>query len=647
MPPGWWSVSRNEETSTRTKRPITISPSSITVLTGEVVRRSGVRYITDVFRLVPGLEVQRSSSTESNVNARGYNDASTAAQGMLALVDGRQAYNEFFGNAFWDSLPVNIEGLDRIDVIRGPGSFLYGPNAMHGVVNFVTKSPLQYPEKGYVSLSASAGSYESVTSSLIYVARDTEKHSGIKVSAAWDDIRQFEPRSENARDKVFGEIRYEKDLSSGDENMEHTLEMTGGVSQQKFDVLIATVQLSPGAAIPTTSFESDAEETFLKANYVYEGFKAQASWTGFDTDAVPEAFYSPFTIDLDTIDVDLQYTFELQKGHSVTAGSGYRYSKFETSDPDVANGEHHTNLGWAFVQDEVELTEEVLVTAGLRLDWHSEAGQVASPRVALVWGFDRWETDREEQPGEFRQALRASVGYGFRNPSLRELWFNLPVTVPGLPPIIVDGNTSLDPEKIRSFEVSYYGWPADQLRGSVNVYYNLIDDLVVFQGTLSGGSITGAPMNTNDEEAYGVEIEGEYFFGEGLDAKSDTKDPVYSVFGNYSYGVRRNRDTDTLVRFGPRNKANLGLRFAQDRVTASLWATFFDNSFVDSAPFSEVSEYLMVNGNVSYRMFGNGKSESTGSLFVNAFNLLDNDHKEHPSGDRYGLILTAGFNVTF
>ena len=115
------------------------------------------------------------------------------------------------------------------------------------MVHFVTKSPLDYTEeyeKGYLSLSGSAGSYNSLTSSLIYVTpRDTESHSGIKVSAAWDDIRQFEPRGSNARDKVFGEIRYEKDFSDG--NGTHILELTGGASQQKFNVLIPTVPRNP------------------------------------------------------------------------------------------------------------------------------------------------------------------------------------------------------------------------------------------------------------------------------------------------------------------------------------------------------------------------------------------------------------------
>jgi len=149
------------------------------------------------------------------------------------------------------------------------------------------------------------------------------------------------------------------------------------------------------------------------------------------------------------------------------------------------------------------------------------------------------------------------------------------------------------------------------------------------------------PSNQTDEEAYGTEVEGEYFFVE------ESADPVYSVFGNYSYAVRRDRDTDTLIRFGPTNKANLGLRVASNGLTASLWANYFDKAFVNSPPFSEVNDYLIVNGNVSYRVFGNEEGRATGTVFVNAFNLMDKDHKEHPSGDSYGLILTAGFSVTF
>ena len=129
-------------------------PSTVTVLTEEHIRLSGARYLSDVLRMVPGMEVIRTSSTDSNVSFRGYNDSSSAAQGILVYIDGRQANNEFYGNAFWDTLPVTLDQIVKIEVIRGPSSFLFGPNAMHGLVNIITKSPLQY-EADYVSLSTS------------------------------------------------------------------------------------------------------------------------------------------------------------------------------------------------------------------------------------------------------------------------------------------------------------------------------------------------------------------------------------------------------------------------------------------------------------------------------------------------------------
>ena len=129
-----------EVTSTGRKSSLLRAPSTVTIITREEIRHSGARFLTDVLRLVPGIEVQRVSSTESAVSARGYNDSSAAAQGMMCLVDGRQVYHEYLGSVLWDLIPVSLDDIDRIEVIRGPGTFLYGPNAMHGLVNIVTRT---------------------------------------------------------------------------------------------------------------------------------------------------------------------------------------------------------------------------------------------------------------------------------------------------------------------------------------------------------------------------------------------------------------------------------------------------------------------------------------------------------------------------
>jgi outer membrane receptor for ferrienterochelin and colicin len=132
--------------STKTPGDVIGNPSSLSVLRQVEIRGSAARAASDVLRLVPGLEVQRVYSTLSNVSVRGFIDAPTTAQGILCLIDGRQTYNEFLGNPLWDQLMLIPEDIEEIEVIRGPGSFLYGPNAMHGLVNFRTKAPLDYAE---------------------------------------------------------------------------------------------------------------------------------------------------------------------------------------------------------------------------------------------------------------------------------------------------------------------------------------------------------------------------------------------------------------------------------------------------------------------------------------------------------------------
>ena len=152
--------------------------------------------------MVPGLEVLRTTSTESNVAARGYNDSASTAQGMMGLIDGRQVYNDFFGNVLWDALPVSLDEIDRIEVIRGPGSFLYGPNAMHGLVNIVTKSPLDYDnDLDLLHLSAGAGNYRSSLATMMYVKQIPEDNAGFKTTLEWNNISRFKPRDKGSSDK--------------------------------------------------------------------------------------------------------------------------------------------------------------------------------------------------------------------------------------------------------------------------------------------------------------------------------------------------------------------------------------------------------------------------------------------------------------
>lgn len=114
------------------------SPAAITVITQDEIRRLGITTLPEALRLVPGMDVARIDSHEWAVNVRGFN--TEFANQLLVLVDGRSVYCTGFGGVLWGMQDVVMEDLDRIEVIRGPGSTLWGANAVNGVINIITKS---------------------------------------------------------------------------------------------------------------------------------------------------------------------------------------------------------------------------------------------------------------------------------------------------------------------------------------------------------------------------------------------------------------------------------------------------------------------------------------------------------------------------
>src|SRR6476619_5058020 len=115
------------------------TPAALTVITAEDVRRNGFRSVAEALRLVPGMFVGQVNSSSWVVGARGLTGSSLTATRYLVLIDGRLVYDPLISTTFWDVVDVPLADLDRIEVIRGPGSTLWGVNAMNGVVNIITR----------------------------------------------------------------------------------------------------------------------------------------------------------------------------------------------------------------------------------------------------------------------------------------------------------------------------------------------------------------------------------------------------------------------------------------------------------------------------------------------------------------------------
>jgi iron complex outermembrane receptor protein len=129
-------------TTSATGKPQRVSeaPANMVIITADDIRRSGADNIPDILQFVTGIDVRRYSFGDTQVGVRGYD--SPLNPRLLVLVDGREVYNNVFGFAAWNAIPVQLGEIRQIEVVKGPNSALFGFNAVSGVINIVTFDPL-------------------------------------------------------------------------------------------------------------------------------------------------------------------------------------------------------------------------------------------------------------------------------------------------------------------------------------------------------------------------------------------------------------------------------------------------------------------------------------------------------------------------
>jgi iron complex outermembrane receptor protein len=169
--------------ASRLSQPVNEAPAAVTVIDQEMIRASGFRDIPDLFRLVPGFTVAYTRDNSWGVGYHGLADA--FSRRLQVLIDGRSVYTAAFGEVPWASLPLSIEDIERIEVVRGPNSAAYGSNAFLGIINIVTKDAAQVP-----------GSHLSVQAGEQGMAGATYRYGGGK-----DDLRYRLTLSDQRRDR--------------------------------------------------------------------------------------------------------------------------------------------------------------------------------------------------------------------------------------------------------------------------------------------------------------------------------------------------------------------------------------------------------------------------------------------------------------
>ena len=627
------------------------SPSAITVITAEQIRMTPAASVADLLRTVPGLDAMQLAAGQTDIAIRGFNRR--FANKVLVLIDGRSVYLDFIGSPLWNTLPITLEEIDRIEVIRGAGSAMYGANAFSGVVNIITKAPGGHDTPNQATAALGSTAY----------GRGSLLVSGRKGSVAWrasmglNRMGRWARAYDPAARPDYASDAPDQDLAVDNHTVNAQLDWR--LPREGFASLSAGLNdgLDEFFALGTTGdYYSDQHGTYLRGDAGLGPLRLRTFWNHLETMSGPwyyQAGTASWGADvlMDIVDVDLAGDWALgkQKHHRITASAGYRFKDIDWNYLDSPHTEHHLN---AFLQDESKLGP-VVATGSIRVDEHPLVGVMPSPRLAVVTNL-----------GQGR-ALRLNGGTAFRTPTFMESYTSMQQRLSTDAIIVTSvGDTELAPERMLAFEAGYLEHSSDWWRGELSAYYYRVSDLI----ELGSVVITPDHLHFDDEvggwklgetyfenlpavyHAMGGEVAVDLFRFEGLDLCASYAFEYIQAVENGE--ASRSEST-------PMHKLNGGVIYRSPwRIDASMNAAWVDKQVWGIRSFDATGQIQVddepLDGWVllTNRVVVHSLRDQRLDLVLDAWNWLAlipsvGAHREYPMGQPVGARLTAGLSTRF
>lgn len=514
---------------------------------------------------------------------------------MMVLIDGHPQYQGIFGHSIADAYQTLM--AERVEVLRGPASMLYGSNAMGGVVNIVTRKMTEDGLK--TDLSVGAGSYGTVQTELTTRMRKG-KLFGI-VAAQYGRSDNNRPRMGFEQYGGYAKLGY--DISRNwtayaDIDLTHfNASYPGEVENPVFG---ARQWITRGVA--TAVLENRYRNT-SGALSVYHNFGRHKINDGYTIGKEPPTDY--FRSDDALTGVSWYQSATLFDGNRITLGLDYQHIYGKAWNRDMASGETTSEIGneneneiAGYIDFRQDLFSWLTIDAGVRLDHHSQTGTEWIPQGGLVV--------RPVRNGE----LKAMVSKGFRNPNIREMYFWRPA------------NNALKPERMMNYELS---WRQRLAEGAfsygINVFYLKADNLI--QNLL----VNGRPLNVNTGELENSGVEAEW---------SWKINSHWSLNNNYSY-LHMTRP----VEYTPEFKGFLGADYTAGRWTAGAGLQYVAGLYTRVTPEEKQENFWLLNATVGYR------AAKGLHLWVKGENLLAQKYETRYGYPMPRATFMGGVNVSF
>ena len=589
---------------------VTQAPSSVSIITADEIQKFGYRTLAEILRSIRGLHVSNDRNY-SYLGVRGFLRPGDYNTRVLVLIDGhRMNDNIYDASDFGRENMIDVGLIDRVEVIRGPSSSIYGSSAFFGVINILTKRGQQI---GGAEVSAEAGSFDSYKGSFSFGEKfrnDVELLFSGSYYSSEGPRRLYYPEFDQ---RISSDPRAANNGIAENSDGEEAFQIYGSLGYH--DLTLSTFFSERTKQIPTASFDTifnDGrertdeyrayadlkfehafnEDTHLLARAFYDGYFYYGDY--------PEDHAEPGDPPFPVVNKDEAFgewagtewmlTRKLFDRHTLILGAEYRenlrqhQSNYDDDPRAYYLDDNRTGRTVGlYTQTEVALLTNLLLNAGARYDHYFEGfGGTLNPRASLI--YSPW----------VGSSFKALYGEAFRAPNAYERFYSgVQATLP-----------ELQPETIRTYELAYEQYFARNYRSCLAGYHYEVDRLIS-QIMDPAGEI--GYVNAGTAEASGVEFELEGKYDSGLRARA-------------SYAFQRTEDTTTgkELTSSPRHlaKLNLSVPLYRDNLFAGFELQY--NGAVRTLAGHRADDFVLANLTLFSREIVKGLEVS-----ASVYNLFD------------------------
>lgn len=604
-------------TATRSEQNLNDAPASISVVTAEDIRRKGASNLLEAIRGTPGITVTgHGLAGRKTFGIRGADDKHT-----LVLIDGQRisSTDDYIGHSDYQYGWVPMEQIERIEIIRGPMSALYGSEALGGVVNIITrKAPDEWTARFSLRGDATNGHGGNGHQASAWVSGGLGEHFDLSMTA------------EQSR---RGSVASDKDprLTA----IESSNRRSGSARLGFTPIQGQRLQADISRTLEDRAYDTvNSRQVYYRNEYAltreHKSLSWQSDWQALRTDMS----YAVSSFDVtnrrsngvaatrpqylrDRIWNGNAY-FSLGKRHDFTLGAEHR-NEYLRNDG-MIGGSDEVDHQSVYLQDEIRLLDDLGLTLGGRYDHHGTFGSRFSPRAYTVWHA----TDR--------LTVKAGFGTAFRAPTLKQSSSSY-VGAEG--PHTFLGNSDIKPEISRSYELGL-SWQGDRSSYSATVFESSIKNLISTRlVSIQGVRRTYIYDNIARSRLRGMEL-----------ATSQSLTHGFSVDASVNLLHSRNRDTGEDLPYRPSVSSSTTLRWQQGQVDAGLEWQYIGRQYMsdESNALARAPGYSLFHANVRYAL------NRQVDLRAGITNLTDTDLEAKSDLFGYaeqGRTFWLGMDVTF